>query len=127
MTQPRRILAVDDEESIARIIQTNLRRAGYEVDIVHNGADALTRLLGAPYDLLISDVNMPHMDGLELLEHLRQDPELADLPVILLTAQSSGEAVSQGYAQGTDLYLTKPFSPDELVVWVKRELAGLDA
>jgi two-component system, chemotaxis family, chemotaxis protein CheY len=125
VSAPKRILAVDDEESIARIIQANLRRAGFEVDIAHNGADALALLLSRPYDLLISDVNMPQMDGLELLEHLRQDPEMAHLPVILLTAQSSGEAVSQGYSQGTDLYLTKPFVPEELVLWVQRTLAGL--
>jgi len=121
----KRILAVDDEESIVRIIQVNLERAGYEVDTALNGASALTLILKNQYDLVISDVMMPEMDGMELLEHIRQSPEMVNLPVILLTAQSSANDVTRGYAQGTDLYLTKPFSPTELVTWVNRVIIGM--
>lgn len=121
----KRILAVDDEESIVRIIQVNLERAGYEVDTALNGASALTLILKNQYDLVISDVMMPEMDGMELLEHIRQSPEMVNLPVILLTAQSSANDVTRGYAQGTDLYLTKPFSPTELVTWVNRVIVGM--
>lgn len=123
----KRILAVDDEESIVRIIQVNLERAGYKVDTALNGASALTLLLTNRYDLIISDVMMPEMDGMELLEHIRQSPDMVNLPVILLTAQSSPDDVIRGYGQGTDLYLTKPFSPTELVTWVNRVIIGMNA
>ena len=121
----KRILAVDDEESIVRIIKVNLERVGYTVDTALNGSAALTLLLTHHYDLVISDVMMPEMDGMELLEHIRQSPDMVDLPVILLTAQSSAKDVTRGYAQGTDLYLTKPFSPTELIIWVNRVIIGM--
>lgn len=120
----KRILAVDDEDSITRILQVNLERAGYTVDTAASGHEALTCLLQNDYDLLISDVMMPEMDGLELIEHIRQSPELVKLPVILLTARSSENDITRGYIKGTDLYLTKPFDPNELRVWVGRMLAS---
>ena len=116
----KKILAVDDEVGIAKLIEANLVRVGYEVDLAHNGADALRLLLTNTYDLLISDVMMPQMDGLELVNTLRADPKLAELPVILLTAKSTEDDVAAGYMNGTDLYLTKPFSPSELLAWVYR-------
>ena len=118
----QRILAVDDEESIRRILQVNLQRAGYTVETAGSGVAALILLLQNHYDLLISDVMMPEMDGLELLEHIRQSPELHQLPVILLTAQSSQSEITHGYVRGTDLYLTKHFDPNELLLWVDRIL-----
>lgn len=118
----KHILVVDDEEGIVRILEINLKMEGYEVDTASCGADALKLLLTNHYDLLISDIMMPEMDGLELLEHIRQSPALAELPVILLTAQSTYNDITRGYARGTDLYLTKPFSPAELKVWVSRIL-----
>jgi DNA-binding response OmpR family regulator len=118
-----RILAVDDEESIRRILKVNLEQAGYTVETAESGAAALTLLLTNSYDLLISDVMMPEMDGLELIEHIRQSPELSRLPVILLTAQSSENDITRGYIKGTDLYLTKPFAPNELRIWVSRMLS----
>ena len=119
----KRILAVDDDESIRRILQVNLERGGYTVETAESGASALPLLLKNHYDLLISDVMMPEMDGLELLEHVRQSPELRKLPVILLTAQSSERDITRAYVKGTDLYLTKPFDPNELRIWVGRMLA----
>ena len=118
----KRILAVDDEESIRRIVKANLEHAGYVVDTAGSATEALTALLQTPYDLLISDIMMPEMDGYELMEHVRQSPELRKLPVILLTAQSSESEVTRGYIKGTDLYLTKPFDPSELKLWVARML-----
>lgn len=119
----KRILAVDDDESIRRILQVNLERGGYTVETAESGASALPLLLKNHYDLLISDVMMPEMDGLELLEHVRQSPELRRLPVILLTAQSSEREITRAYVKGTDLYLTKPFDPNELRIWVGRMLS----
>ena len=122
VTEGAKILTVDDEVGIVKIIQINLERAGYQVDTAFNGADALKLLLTNRYDLLISDVMMPQMDGMELLQHVRQDPEMADLPVILLTAKSTDKDITGGYVSGSDLYLTKPFNPQELLVWVRRIL-----
>ncbi|WP_395094730.1 response regulator [Armatimonas sp.] len=104
----KRILAVDDDESIRRILQVNLERGGYTVETAESGASALPLLLQNHYDLLISDVMMP---------------ELRKLPVILLTAQSSEGDITRAYVKGTDLYLTKPFDPNELRTWVGRMLA----
>lgn len=121
-----RVLAVDDEASITRIIKVNLEYLGYTVETALSGGEALKLLLQNSYDLLITDVAMPEMDGLELLEHIRQSPELAQLPVILLTAQASEQDITGGYQRGTDLYLTKPFDPNELKIWVSRMLADVD-
>ena len=121
------ILAVDDEEGIVRIIQINLQRAGYNVDTAGDGLEAVEMLMKKQYDLLITDVMMPQMDGMELLRHVREDVEMSDLPVILLTAKSADRDITDGYISGSDLYITKPFNPTELVTWVSRILHAREA
>lgn len=116
------ILAVDDEPGIARLIKINLERSGFAVDTASDGAEALSQLLKKRYDLLITDLQMPRMDGLELLSHVRGDPEIRNMPVIVLTAQGADADITRGYMTGADLYLTKPFSPDELIQFVHRVL-----
>jgi DNA-binding response OmpR family regulator len=120
--RPARILVVEDEPHILHLVQRNLEREGYAVETAVNGVDALGKILARTPDLLISDVMMPEMDGFELLEHLRGDPDLADLPVLLLTVRSRDPDVQAGYRRGADLYLTKPFHPDELLAFVRRLL-----
>ena len=122
---PKRILAVDDEPGIARLIKVNLERAGYYVETAGDGVEALALLENTPFDLVISDVMMPKMDGMELLQSIRNKPQISHLPVIMLTAKSADADVTQGYAAGTDMYLTKPFSPPELLTWVSRVLSGM--
>ena len=78
--------------------------------------------MGDRPDLLITDIMMPEMDGYELVAALRRDEFLADLPVIMLTAKTLDDDVAQGYSSGTDLYLTKPFNPVELLSFVQRIL-----
>ena len=73
-------------------------------------------------DLLITDIMMPEMDGHELVSSVRADPELKDVPVIMLTARTQDDDMMQGYQSGTDLYLTKPFNPAELITFVNRIL-----
>ncbi|MFM7319983.1 MAG: response regulator transcription factor [Armatimonadota bacterium] len=119
-----RILVVDDEPNIVRLIQVNLERQGYQVDIANNGQQALERIRAAKPDLLVSDVMMPEMDGFELLSNIRRDPALEMLPVIMLTAKAQDRDVMEGYTRGADMYLTKPFNPIELVTFAKRLLAG---
>ncbi|MBC8136554.1 MAG: response regulator [Fibrella sp.] len=119
-----RILAVDDEPNIVRLIQVNLERDGYTVETANNGAQALAKIRQNRPDLLVSDVMMPEMDGFELLANIRRDPMLADLPVIMLTAKAQDRDVMEGYTRGADMYLTKPFNPMELKQFVKRILAS---
>jgi two-component system alkaline phosphatase synthesis response regulator PhoP/two-component system response regulator VicR len=119
-----RILAVDDEPNIVRLIQVNLERHGYQVETANNGAQALTKIKANRPDLVVSDVMMPEMDGFELLANIRRDPTLMDLPVIMLTAKAQDRDVMQGYQTGADMYLTKPFNPQELLQFVKRILSS---
>lgn len=117
-----RILAVDDEPNIVRLIQVNLERMGYTVETANNGVQALEKIHASRPDLVVSDVMMPEMDGFELLASIRRDPALADLPVIMLTAKTQDKDVLRGYSGGADMYLTKPFNPMELISFVKRIL-----
>jgi len=119
-----RILAVDDEPNIVRLIQVNLERHGYQVETANNGAQALAKIRQNRPDLLVSDVMMPEMDGFELLASIRRDPNLMDLPVIMLTAKAQDKDVLEGYKTGADMYLTKPFNPQELLAFVKRILSS---
>ncbi len=121
-----RILAVDDEPNIVRLIQVNLERHGYQVETANNGAQALAKIKANRPDLLVSDVMMPEMDGFELLANVRRDPALMDLPVIMLTAKAQDKDVLEGYKTGADMYLTKPFNPQELLSFVKRILSSND-
>ena len=119
-----RVLAVDDEPNILRLIQINLERQGYEVETAQNGAMALEKIRESRPDLLVSDVMMPEMDGFELLANIRRDPTLMDLPVIMLTAKAQDADVMAGYRTGADMYLTKPFNPAELIAFAKRILSS---
>ncbi len=117
------ILVVEDDADILRQIAFNLERNGYPVVTATSGAEALRSMMQTKPRLLITDIMMPGMDGYELVESLRRDELLSDLPVIMLTARTEDEDVTRGYASGTDLYLTKPFRPSELLAFVERILA----
>jgi two-component system alkaline phosphatase synthesis response regulator PhoP/two-component system response regulator VicR len=119
-----RVLVVDDEINIVRLIQVNLERQGYQVETANNGAQALAKIKESRPDLLVSDVMMPEMDGFELLANVRRDPMLMDLPVIMLTAKAQDKDVMEGYKTGADMYLTKPFNPAELIAFAKRILSS---
>ena len=124
-TQPfskgKRILAVDDEPNILRLIKVNLERKGYEVETAENGADALTQIKENKPDLLVTDLMMPEMDGLELIDAIRADPLLADLPILLMVVLPADYGVDlaayweQYTIRGASRLIVKPFSPKELV------------
>jgi two-component system, OmpR family, alkaline phosphatase synthesis response regulator PhoP len=120
MRMARTILAVDDERSIVRLVQVNLERQGYNVLTATDGRQALEQVAFHRPDMVICDVMMPYLDGFEVLRHLRLDPATRDLPVIMLTAKAMDNDVFTGYKYGATCYLTKPFSPQELVSFVKR-------
>lgn len=116
------VLVVDDDPLILRVVATVLNLEAYEVTTVESAAEALAHLQSSPCDLMVSDVMMPGMDGFELCERVRSDPAHAKLPIILLTARDSDVDRRRGAAVGGDAYLTKPFSPLELIDEIERLL-----
>src|SRR5690349_13335631 len=118
----KKILAVDDERSIVRLIQVNLERRGYQVSMAFDGKQALEKIQAERPDLILLDVMMPYMDGFEVLRWLKQDPDTRNIPVIMLTAKASDADVFMGWSSGVDCYLTKPFNPVELLRFVERIL-----
>lgn len=117
---PKKILAVDDERHIVRLVEVNLQRAGYEVVTAYDGREALEKVKAENPDLVVLDVMMPFMDGFEVLKNLKADPSTAEIPVIMLTAKAQDADVFRGWQSGVDCYLTKPFNPMELLTFVKR-------
>ena len=116
----RKILAVDDEKSIIRLIEVNLKREGYEVVTAVDGKEALHKVAVEQPDLVVLDVMMPYLDGFEVLNTMKKDPDTRDIPVIMLTARAQDADVFNGYKSGADCYLTKPFNPRELTTFVRR-------
>ncbi|MFZ5800050.1 MAG: response regulator transcription factor [Candidatus Omnitrophota bacterium] len=119
MAAGQRILVVEDDKHISRLIKYNLEKAGYDCLSSITGEDALQVLEGEPVDLVLLDIMLPKMDGFEVCRQIRQDRELKDTPVIMLTAK--GEEIDRvlGLELGADDYIVKPFSVRELVLRVK--------
>ena len=117
-----KILAVDDEKHIVRLVQINLQKEGHEVATANTGKEALEVVSEFAPDLIVMDVMMPEMDGFEALKKLKENPATKEIPVIMLTAKAQDADVFRGWQSGADLYLTKPFNPAELLTFVKRLL-----
>jgi len=122
----KKILAVDDERAIVRLVQVNLERQGYQVVTAFDGKEALEKVESERPDLIVLDVMMPYMDGFEVLQNLKKNPNTRDIPVIMLTAKAQDADVFRGWQSGVDCYLTKPFNPMELIAFVKRIFKALD-
>jgi pilus assembly protein CpaE len=103
-----KILFVDDEEQIRKLLSTWLTRHGYSVTVANDGWEALKAIRAAAPDLVITDVNMPNMNGLELTRRLRADHRTARIPVVMLSARKQADDVLTGYAEGADEYIPKP-------------------
>jgi DNA-binding response OmpR family regulator len=119
------IFVVEDDEDIARLISHNLQAAGFEVQTFLSGAYVLTEAVREMPVLLLLDVMLPGVDGFELCRHIRQTPLLAATPIIFLTAKAAEADRVKGLELGGDDYITKPFSPRELVARVRSVLRGL--
>ncbi len=127
-----RILVVDDEDDLADAVARALRREGYAVDVANGGQEALDKLLITNYDLVLLDLTMPDIDGLEVCRRIRTDPLLEPTTrVLMVTARDSIEERVRGLDVGADYYLVKPFALPELSARVRtllrRETAGGDA
>jgi len=111
----KRILVVDDEMYIVNILEFTLAGEGWEVVSANNGEDALRKLLKIEPDLVILDVMMPWIDGVEVCRAIKAREESSETPVVLLSAKDRDGDREKGMEAGADLYLTKPFSPARLV------------
>ena len=109
------ILIVDDSTSLRQVVGIALKGAGYEVIEGCDGKDALTKLDGRKIHLIISDVNMPNMDGISFVKALKQIPAYKFTPVIMLTTESQEAKKAEGRAAGARAWITKPFQPSTLV------------
>lgn len=114
------VMTVDDSASIRQMVGLVLRGGGYEVVEAVDGQDALSKLNGQDLHLFLSDINMPHMDGLELTRKLRAMPQYKFVPIVLLTTESHPEKKQEGKAAGATAWIVKPFSPDQLLAVVKK-------
>jgi DNA-binding response OmpR family regulator len=118
-----RILVVDDEPHIRRVLHAMLGKEGFDVVLAADGTQALKKIASTQIDLVILDLIMPGPNGLEILAKIRTDPRRADLPVIILTAKGQDTDREAAMAGGANDFLTKPFSPKKLVARI-REILG---
>jgi len=116
---PSRILVVDDEVDISTVLTVTLRRAGFDVQTAGDGVEALEAIRQGPPDLVILDVMMPRLDGLETLKRIREHGPTTHLPVIMLSAKTQLADKVRGFERGADDYVAKPFEPSEMLVRVQ--------
>lgn len=114
------IMIVDDSASMRQVVSIALKGDGYEVLEGRDGKDALSKLTGQKVHLIISDVNMPNMDGISFVAQLKQLPSYRFTPVIMLTTESEDEKKREGQAAGARAWMVKPFKPEQLLNAVRK-------
>jgi two-component system, chemotaxis family, chemotaxis protein CheY len=117
---PKTIMIVDDSASLRQVVGIALKGAGYDVIEGSDGRDALSKLSGQKIHLIISDVNMPNMDGISFVKALKQMPSYKFTPVIMLTTESQDSKKQEGQAAGAKAWVVKPFKPDILLNAVQK-------
>jgi len=122
MTKPSRILVVDDEADLRELVSYNLRKEGFDVSEAPSGDEALTAVRKKAFDLVVLDLMLPGIQGVEVCRMLRSDPKTARTPIIMLTAKTEEADKVIGLEMGADDYVTKPFSPRELIARIKAVL-----
>lgn len=118
----KKIATVDDSASVRQMVSFTLKGAGYEVVECCDGKDALTKINGAGINMVITDLNMPNMNGLELIQALRAKPDFKFMPIVFLTTESQPEKKAAAKAAGATGWIVKPFKPDQLLSVVKKVL-----
>ncbi|MCB1893865.1 MAG: response regulator [Rhodocyclaceae bacterium] len=114
------VLTVDDSPSIRQMVSFTLKSAGYEVIEAADGMDGLDKAKAKAVNLVLTDQNMPRMDGISLIKSLRATPQYKSTPILMLTTESSDSMKSQGRAAGATGWLVKPFDPQKLIEVVKK-------
>jgi two-component system chemotaxis response regulator CheY len=117
-----KILAVDDSASMRQMVSFTLKGAGHDVIEASDGVEALKLAQGQSVDLVLSDVNMPNMDGLTLCKNLRQLGAYKFTPILMLTTESTGDKKMEGKSAGATGWIVKPFNPDQLLTTIKKVL-----
>ena len=118
------VLIVDDEDDILDLLQYNLQREGYETLVARDGAEAIAQAEAAAPDLIVLDIMMPHMDGIEVCRRLRQDAHLRTIPILMLTARTEEEDQVKGLDTGADIYMNKPVAVPVLLSQIRALLRG---
>ena len=114
LTAMKRILVVEDGSTMRLFYRDVLEKAGFHVEEAANGVEGLERAMLQSFDMAIVDVNMPKMDGYEMVRHFRQEPELKSLPVITISTEADEKDAARAYAAGANFYIVKPANPDLL-------------
>jgi two-component system alkaline phosphatase synthesis response regulator PhoP len=127
MSEKRRILVVDDEPDFAAIVQGNLEKEGFEVEVAYNGVEGMEKVSARPPDAIVLDVMMPEKDGYEMCKELKEDDRYCGIPVLLLTAVASHVTSTRyshadGMATEADDYIAKPASAEDITASLKRLL-----
>jgi len=117
------ILVVDDSASLRQVVSLTLKRAGYEVMEAGDGREALGKLDGTRVSLIVSDVNMPNMDGISMVREIRKDPTNRFTPIIMLTTESQDDMKQKGKEAGVKAWMVKPFKPDQMLNAVSKLVA----
>src|SRR5687767_3121805 len=124
MNHPARILVVDDEPQIARVLRTGLKTHGYDVRVAADGLSALETFNDWPPDLVVTDLSMPHLDGLQLCQRLRA---ISQVPIIILSVRGEEKMKVEALDAGADDFVTKPFGMEELLARIRAQLRRLSA
>ena len=116
----KRILSVDDSASVRQMVAFTLRKAGYDVGEACDGRDALTKAGQAKFDMIITDLNMPNLDGIQMIQSIRAIREYAFTPILMLTTESQPEKKDAGRKAGATGWIVKPFNGDQLLAVVQK-------
>ncbi|MGF1454286.1 MAG: response regulator [Alphaproteobacteria bacterium] len=116
----RKILAVDDSRTMRDMVAFTLKGAGFDVVEAEDGVDALSKVPGNAFDLIITDVNMPNMDGITLIRKLREEDACKGTPILILTTESEETKRQEGRSAGATGWIVKPFDPDKLLQVVSK-------
>ena len=116
------IMTADDSASIRQMVSFTLKEAGYQVVEAADGQEAIDKLLAQPIHMLVTDLNMPKMDGIELIRQVRSESRYRFMPIIMLTTESQTAKKQEGKAAGATGWIVKPFKPEQLLAVVRKVL-----
>lgn len=116
----KKIMTVDDSASVRQMVSFTLREAGYDVIEACDGKDALGKINGTQLNLIVTDLNMPNMDGIELIRNVRSSAAHKFVPIIMLTTESQDSKKAEGKAAGATGWIVKPFRPEQLLAVIKK-------